>query len=136
MSTAHRVLPQAYRVVVADPHGAAREAIGMVLFGDGGFEPAGSAATMEDAIRLIRERRPHVFVVDPWLFGASGLPGCLAARQLNPQLVIIALLPDEHTDDYRNAARAMGVDAAVKKSRVGRDLVPAIRSALHAPPAA
>lgn len=135
MRTAHRALPQPYRVVVADPHGAAREAIGMVLFGDEGFEPAGSAATMDEAIRLIRERRPHVFVVDPWLFGASGLPGCLAARRLNPGLVIIALLPDEHTDDYRAAARAMGADAWVKKSRVSRDLVAAICDALHVPPA-
>lgn len=136
MNTAYRVLPHPYRVVVADPHAAAREAIGMVLFGDSSFEVTGSAATMEDAIRMIRERHPDVLVVDPWLFGAAGLPGCLAARQLNPGLIIIALLSTEHTDDYRDAARAMGADGAVEKARVGRDLVAAIRAVLQRRPTA
>ena len=135
MSVARRSLPHPYRVIVADPHAAAREAIGMVLFGDSGFELAGSAATMEDAIRMIRETRPDVLVVDPWLFGATGLPGCLAAKQLNPALIIVALLPGERTDDYARAARAMGADGAVPKDRVGRDLIAVIRTALHHPPA-
>ena len=134
MSVARRPLPHPYRVIVADPHAAAREAIGMVLFGDSGFELAGSAATMEDAIRMIRETHPDVLVVDPWLFGATGLPGCLAAKQLNPGLVIIALLPNEREDDYSKAARAVGADGGVQKKRVGKDLIAAIRTALDRPP--
>jgi len=134
MSVARRPLPHPYRVIVADPHAAAREAIGMVLFGDSGFELAGSAATMEDAIRMIRETHPDVLVVDPWLFGATGLPGCLAAKQLNPGLVIIALLPNDREDDYAKAARAVGADGGVQKKRVGKDLIAAIRAALDRPP--
>ena len=134
MSVARRPLPHPYRVIVADPHAAAREAIGMVLFGDSGFELAGSAATMEDAIRMIRETHPDVLVVDPWLFGATGLPGCLAAKQLNPGLVIIALLPNDREDDYAKAARAVGADGGVQKKRVGKDLIAAIRTALDRPP--
>lgn len=125
--------PRPYRVIIADPHAAAREAIGMVLFADTGFEVVGSAATMEEAIRMIRETDPDVLVVDPWLFGEAGLPGCLAAKQLNPQLVIIALLP-ERRGDYPRAATAMGADGAVEKHRVGRDLIAAMHSALdHRP---
>jgi DNA-binding NarL/FixJ family response regulator len=128
--TAHNhALPRPYRVVVADPHAAAREAIGMVLFGDRGFSLAGSAATMEDAIRLIRETDPDVLVVDPWLFGPAGMPGCLAAKQINPRLVIIMLLP-ERSSDYPQAASAMGADATVEKHRVGRDLIGAMLTAL------
>lgn len=122
--------PRPYRVVVADPHAAAREAIGMVLFADSGFELAGSAATMEDAIRLIRETDPDVLVVDPWLFGPAGLPGCLAAKQVNPRLVIVALLPSRETD-YPRAASAMGADASVEKQRVGRDLIATIHLAIN-----
>jgi DNA-binding NarL/FixJ family response regulator len=122
-------LPRPYRVVVADPHAAAREAIGMVLFADSGFELTGSAATMEDAIRLIRETDPDVLVVDPWLFGPAGLPGCLAAKQVNPRLVIVALLPGQQTD-YPRAASAMGADATVEKQRVGRDLIATIHLAI------
>lgn len=128
--TAHNhALPRPYRVVVADPHAAAREAIGMVLFGDRGFRLTGSAATMEEAIRLIRETDPDVLVVDPWLFGPAGLPGCLAAKQINPRLVIIMLLP-EGSSDYPQAASAMGADATVEKQRVGRDLIGAMLTAL------
>ncbi len=126
----HQTLPRPYRVVVADPHAAAREAIGMVLFGDSGFEVAGSAATIEEAIRLIRETDPDVFVVDPWLFGAAGLSGCLAAKQINPHLIIVVLLPGRQ-GDYPRAASAMGADATVEKQRVGRDLIATIQLALH-----
>lgn len=129
MSLARR-LPRPYRVVVADPHAVAREAIGMVLFGDSSFELAGSASTMEDAIRLIHEHDPDVLVVDPWLFGAVGLAGCLEARQLRPRLIIIVLLPRDHGDDYPRAATAMGADGAVEKQRVGRDLIPVMHAAL------
>ena len=122
-------LPRPYRVVVADPHAAAREAVGMVLFADSGFELAGSAATMEDAIRLIRETDPDVLVVDPWLFGPAGLPGCLAAKQINPRLVIVVLLPGGPSD-YPKAASAVGADATVEKQRVGRDLITAMLTAL------
>ncbi len=125
----NHTLPRPYRVVIADPHAAAREAIGMVLFGDNGFEVVGSAATMEEAIRLIRETSPDVLVVDPWLFGAAGLPGCLAAKQLNPDLVIVALLPEQQ-GEYPRAALAMGADTAVQKQRVGRDLITAMHAAL------
>jgi len=122
-------LPRPYRVVVADPHAAAREAIGMVLFADSSFELVGSAATIEEAIRMIRETSPDVLVVDPWLFGPVGLPGCLAAKQVNPRLVIVALLPS-HETDYPRAASAMGADATVEKQRVGRDLITAMLAAL------
>lgn len=125
----NHALPRPYRVVVADPHAAAREAIGMVLFGDSSFQLTGSAATMEDAIRLIRETDPDVLVVDPWLFGPAGLPGCLAAKQVSPRLVIVALLPG-HETDYPRAASAMGADATVEKQRVGRDLIATIYGAI------
>ncbi|MDQ7842315.1 MAG: response regulator transcription factor [Armatimonadota bacterium] len=128
--SAAQASPRPYRVLVADPHAAAREAIGMVLVGDQRFEVAGTAGTIEETIRLIRERRPDVLVVDPWLFGAAGLPGCLAAKKLNPNLVIIALLPGDLGDDYVKAARAMGADGVVPKNRVGRDLIAAIHAAL------
>ena len=122
-------LPPPYRVVVADPHAAAREAIGMVLFADSSFELTGSAATMEEAIRLIRETASDFLVVDPWLFGPAGRPGCQAAKQVNPRLVIVALLPSGETD-YPRAASAMGADAMVEKQRVCRDLVTAMLAAL------
>lgn len=122
-------LPRPFRVVVADPHAATREAIGMVLFADSGFELVGSAATMEEAIRLIRDAGPDVLVVDPWLLGPAGLPGCLAAKQLRPGLVIVVLLP-EGREEYPRAAHAMGADASVEKQRVGRDLIAMLHAAL------
>lgn len=117
-----------FRVVVADPHAATREAIAQVLAGDG-FELVGTAGTMGEAIELIRQASPDVLVVDPWLFGPAGLPGCLVAKRLHPRLLIVALFPEER-DEYPRAAEAMGVDATVAKQRVGRDLIPAMVAAL------
>lgn len=123
-----RAFPKPFRVVVADPHAATREAIAQVLAGDG-FELVGTADTMGEAIELIREASPDVLVVDPWLFGPAGLPGCLVAKRLHPRLLIVALFPEER-DEYPRAAQAMGVDATVAKQRVGRDLIPAMVAAL------
>ena len=133
VTTHDSTLPRPYRVVVADPHAAAREAIGMVLFGVRGFQLTGSAETIEGAIRLIRETDPDILVVDPWLFGPTGVPGCLAAKQINPHLIIVVLLPGGH-GDYPHAASAMGADATVEKQRVGRDLVTAMLAALDQRP--
>ncbi len=116
-------------MLIADPHVAVRDAIGALLAEDRQFEIVGSAATMEETIRLIREQTPDVLVLDPWLFGPGGLPGCLAAKRLRPGLCIVALVP-EGRDEYPQAAMAMGVDAVVAKPRVGRDLVRVARAAL------
>lgn len=127
-----RPVPQPYRVLIADPHTATRDAIGEVLQEDRRFELAGSAATIEETIRLIREQAPDVLVLDPWLFGPGGLPGCLVAKRLRPGLRIVALVP-EAREEYPKAAMAMGVDAAVAKPRVGRDLIRVMRAALDRP---
>lgn len=103
----------------------------MVLARDRTFDLVGIAGTIGEAIDLIRESSPDVLVVDPWLFGPAGLPGCLAAKQLHPRLLIVALFPEER-DEYPRAALAMGVDATVAKQRVGRDLIPAMVTALRA----
>ncbi len=127
-----RSIPQPYRVLIADPHAATRDAIGAVLQEDGRFALAGSAATIEETIRLIREQAPDVLVLDPWLFGPGGLPGCLMAKRLRPGLRIVALVP-EAREEYPQAAMAMGVDAAVAKPRVGRDLIRVMWAALDRP---
>ncbi len=80
-------------------------------------------------MRMIQELKPDVLLVDPWLFGPAGLPGCLAAKQLRPRLVIVALLPDER-DEYPRAARAVGANATIQKSRVARDLIPVLQNNL------
>jgi len=127
-----RPAPQPYRVLIADPHAATRDAIVAVLREDDRCQVTASAATIEETIRLIREHEPDVLVLDPWLFGPGGLPGCLVAKRLRPALRIVALVP-EAREEYPQAALAMGVDAAVAKPRVGRDLIRTIHAALDRP---
>lgn len=129
MSLPARSLPFPYRVVVADSYAATRDVLTVILSSDRAFHVSGMAASVEDAMRLIRETAPDVLVIDPWLLGPAGLPGCLKAKQLRPGLVIVALLPEER-EEYPRAAKAMGCDAAVAKRRVGSDLLPALHEVL------
>jgi DNA-binding NarL/FixJ family response regulator len=117
------------RVLVADASGVTREAIAAVLRACPEFEVVGCAATMEETLRLVRELAPDVLVVDPWLFGPGGPPGCLVAKRLRPGMTVVALVPDAR-DEYPRAARAVGVDLWVPKESVGRDLPHALRAAL------
>lgn len=118
-----------FRVIVADAYEATRDAIGQVLSGDARFQLVGSVGTIEEAIHLIWKMRADVLLLDPWLFGPAGVPGCLAAKELHPGLLIIALLPEERSE-YPRAAMDMGADASLAKHRVTRDLIPVLQRAL------
>jgi two-component system response regulator NreC len=116
------------RVVVADDHPVLRGGLKALLAAEGDMDLAGEAATGEEAIRQIRERRPDVAVMDISMPGLDGLAAIrrIAAMGAQTKIVVFTMHPEE---EYLFPVLEAGASGFVTKSSVDRELVDAIRSA-------
>lgn len=117
------------RVLLADDHVIVRQALGALLEREG-FEVVAAVGDGQEALRVARERRPDVAILD---FSMPLLNGLDAAREILhvcPRTRTILLTM--HTDDHRvlEALRA-GVRGYVVKSQAAADLVRAIHEVLR-----
>jgi len=117
------------RVLLADDHVIVRQALGALLEREG-FEVVGAVGDGQEALRVARERRPDVAILD---FSMPLLNGLDAAREiLHACPRTRAILLTMHTDDHRvlEALRA-GVRGYVVKSQAAADLIRAIHEVLR-----
>lgn len=88
----------------------------------------GEAADGEQALALIRSRRPDVVITDLVMPRLNGVELTRRIRQELPQTKII--LMSSYTEDaYRLMASDSGADAFVSKQVIATSLLPAIRDA-------
>lgn len=117
------------RVLLADDHVIVRQALCALLEREG-FEVVGTVGDGQEALRVARERRPDVAILD---FSMPLLNGLDAAREiLHACPRTRAILLTMHTDDHRvlEALRA-GVRGYVVKSQAAADLIRAIHEVLR-----
>ena len=113
------------RVLIADGHLAIRDGLRAIFAEEDGIEIVGVAADGEEALRLLRTRRPDVAVLDQDLPKRKGLDVLNAMRRdgLTTAVVLFSL-----DDGLREQARAAGA-AFLTKDADPRALVAAV---LHA----
>ncbi len=117
------------RVLLADDHVIVRQALGALLEREG-FEVVAAVGDGQEALRVARECRPDVAILD---FSMPLLNGLDAAREiLHACPRTRAILLTMHTDDHRvlEALRA-GVRGYVVKSQAAADLIRAIHEVLR-----
>jgi two-component system invasion response regulator UvrY len=114
----------AIRVLLADDHPVVRQALRVLLAGEG-FEVAAEAADGRDAVRLAATVGADVAVFD---LSMPRLTGLEAARELKEQshAIRIVLLTRHEEPQYVTAAFGAGVHGYVLKRRAATDLVEAI----------
>lgn len=117
------------RILIADDHAIVREGIRMILSAQQDFTIAGEACDGEEAVRLARELRPDVIVMDISMPNLSGIEAARQIRRLVPeaQVLILTMHDDE---SYVFQLLQLGAAGYVLK-RAATDLVDAVRAAVR-----
>jgi NarL family two-component system response regulator LiaR len=81
----------AIRILLADDHAVVRQGLKMFLGLDSELEVVGEAADGAEAVRLARELRPDVVLMDLLMPRMDGIAATAAIRQEMPDVEVIAL---------------------------------------------
>ena len=116
------------RVLVVDDHVGIRNGIASLIDAE---QPrmcsAGTVATARDALVQVRERQPHVVVLDVDLAGVDGLALIPALQRLAPcEIVVLTSLLDPHVAAH---ARRLGAHSCVDKTAPASELLACVLAA-------
>lgn len=115
------------RVLIVDDHEVVRMGLRSLLERRDEIAVIGEGGSAEDAVRLARELRPDVVVLDVRLPDASGVEACREIRSELPATKVIMLT--SYSDDEALFASIMaGASGYLLKHVRGRDLADAIRT--------
>jgi DNA-binding NarL/FixJ family response regulator len=122
-----RVAAQTARVLVVDDHSAVRSGIEALLAGEPDLDPVGTACGAEEALRLAREQRPDVAIVDFQLGDRDGLSLCRQLKELpHPtRVVVYSAFAD---GPMALAGVIAGADGVVHKAALASELCETVRA--------
>jgi DNA-binding NarL/FixJ family response regulator len=113
-------------VLIADDDPAFRGFIRGLVETEPETRVIGEARDGDEAVRLARELRPRVVLMDIAMPRANGLEALRSTKAAMPETKVIVVTV--HGEDvYRRVAIAGGADAFVLKKALATDLLPAIR---------
>jgi DNA-binding NarL/FixJ family response regulator len=114
------------RVLCVDDHPVVREGLRAVLSGQPDIEVVGTADNGNEAIRMFREYRPDVTIMDLKMPGMSGLQATEQIRQEYPDANIIILTTYDGDEDIFKAVQA-GAATYLLKESIADELVRVVR---------
>jgi DNA-binding NarL/FixJ family response regulator len=117
------------KVMLVDDHPVLRQGLASLIDGEPDLAVVGGAETTEQALRLVRQLRPDVVVVDIILGEGSGLDLIKQIRESDPDLPVLALsMYDESL--YAERALRAGAKGYVMKKEAMDKVMTAIRRVL------
>ncbi len=118
---------QSIRILTVDDHDLVRKGIAAILSTEPGIEQVAEANTSCDAIRLFREHRPDVTLMDLRLPDQSGIETTRLIRREFPDAKILILTSYDGDQDIYRALEA-GVRGYLLKEMVHTEVIRAIRT--------
>lgn len=114
------------RVLIVEDHGIVSEGLALILSSEADLDVVGCAATGEEGLKLFREERPDVTLMDLQLPGMSGLQAISCIRREDDKARIIVLtMYDGDADIFR--ALTAGATTYLLKDSLSGDLIRTIR---------
>jgi NarL family two-component system response regulator LiaR len=115
------------RIVVADDHGVVREGTRELLQKEKDLEVVGEAADGEEAVKLVKELKPDVAIVDIAMPRLNGIEATKQIKAALPNTAVLILTAYEH-DQYVFALLEAGAAGYLLKDVRGQELVEAVRA--------
>jgi DNA-binding NarL/FixJ family response regulator len=117
----------AVRVFIVEDHALVREGTAELLGRDPGLRVVGQAASGEELLAQVAERRPDVALVDIELAGMSGIALADALRRQAPDVRVLVV---SAYDDWAYVMEALeaGVSGYLLKTASAQELIDAVRA--------
>ncbi len=121
-------MADAIRVLIADDHLVVREGLRLILESGDGFEVVGEAADGAEAVRLAREHKPDVVLMDLRMPGMDGLEAIERIRS-EWQDIAVVILTTYNEDEQMMRGLSLGAQGYLLKDTSRAALFDSIRAA-------
>ncbi|GAA1402107.1 response regulator [Kitasatospora putterlickiae] len=115
------------RVLIADDEALLRMAFGTVLEAQPDMAPVGEAADGAEAVRLARELRPDIVLMDVRMPGTDGIEATRQVVEVSPRSRVLILTTFD-LDEYAFAGLNAGASGFLLKNTRPEEFLTAIRS--------
>ncbi len=119
------------RVLLADDHVTTREGLRRLLDEDAAVEVIGVAGDGEETVRLARELRPDILLLDISMPGLNGVEVARTLETTLPETRIVVLTGYSDSEEYARALLRLGVKGYLSKTASVEEVIGALRS-VHA----
>lgn len=118
------------RVLIVDDHAILRDGLKALLQNEPDIEVIGEAGTGREALKLIRQLKPDVVLMDISMPDMTGLEATQIIKKSYPEVKVIALTVHE-SETYLKRMMQVGANGYIVKRAAARELTTVIRTVVR-----